>query len=271
VAEAPPVIEDPNDAHRIFANGWRQGSVVPQDLVEALRREEAPDIAIDALLLVASHDCDVTNGKFDVEPDVELLIARPLAQMDGVCTRGKNPRRLHMEIQTPEGPRPFEFEAGGRLRTGRRRLLTQTPKQGYKLRPQDRRVLAQWLAKRYDRAAFPAAFEARWRRVRERLVRLLRRTGHHVEAIFITVGDQELPEGEAYSIVIRGVVSAEHAADQQKSERAQECVDGLAALFDECAGIEVLDSQLVPESEFTLEDLARARRWDWDWLSTEEI
>jgi len=260
----------PDDATEILANGWRQGSIAPPELVDAIRREERAGLPEGALLLVASHDCDVTNGSFAGEPDMEFLVAQPVPQMNGTYTRGKNPRRLHLEIETAEGPRPFHVAAGDRFPTNRRRLLGRKPAEGHSLRPQDRRLLAQWLAKRYDRAAFPAAFDARWKTARDKIRRLLEKTGHHVDHVFLTVEDKELPEAETYRVVVRGVVSIENAADLERRAQAQECVDGLAALLDGCAGIEVLDSALVAEDEFTLHDLARAKYWDWAWLSADE-
>lgn len=202
VPEAPRA---PDDATDILPNGWRQGSIAPQDLADALRQDQQLEIQGDSLLLVASHDCDVTNASFEVEPDVEFLIARPVGARNGTFTRGKNPRRLHLEVVTPDGPRPFEVACGDRVRTSRRRLIGLRPLDGHGLRPQDRRLLAQWLARRYDRAAFPSAFDARWKPVRDKIRRLLQRTGQFVDHVFITVEDTELPEGETYRIVVRGL------------------------------------------------------------------
>lgn len=260
----------PVDATEILTNGWRQGSIAPADLTDSLRQDRGAEIPGDALLLVASHDCDVTNASFTAEPDVEFLVARPVARINGTFTRGKNPRRLHLEILTPDGPRAFDLAAGDRFRTSRRQLLGRGPREGYSVQPQDRRLLARWLAKRYDRAAFPAAFDARWKPARDEIRRLLERTGHFVDHPFIAVQDAELPEGEAYRIIVRGVISVENAAGPETRAQAQECVDGLAALLDDCAGIGVLDSALVAEDEFTLHDLARAKYWDWAWLSGDE-
>lgn len=265
--EAPQATDD---ATEILASGWRQGSIAPPDLADVLRQQERSDIPIDALLFIASHDCDVTNASFTVEPDVEFLVGRPVAQLNGTFTRGKNPRRLHLEIVTPDGTRPFEVRSSDRFRTSRRRLLDRTPWEGRTVRPQDRRLFAQWLAKRYDRAAFPAAFDARWKSARKEIRQLLDRTGHFLDGVFLTVEDRELPEEETYSIVVRGVISLDNADDPARRAQAQECVDGLAALLAERAGIEVLDSALVREDEFTLHDVARAKYWDWDWLSAED-
>jgi len=261
----------PDVASEVLANGWRQGSIAAVDLADALRQGEREDSPEDALLLVASHDCDVTNVSFTAEPDVEFLVARPVAQVNGTFTRGKNPRRLHLEILTPDGPRPFEVAASDRFRVSRQRLLLgRRPQEGRTVQPQDRRLLARWLAKRYDRAAFPAAFDARWKPARDKIRRLLDRTGHFLDEVYFTVEDQELPEEQEYSIVVRGVISVENAEDAGRRETTQECVDGLAGLLAGCGGIEVVDSALVREDEFTLHDLARTRRWDWDWLSGDD-
>jgi hypothetical protein len=264
----PPRAQD--DATEILTNGWRQGSIAPTDLADALREDERREIPGDSLLVIASHDCDVTNPSFGVEPDVEFLVARSVPQINGTLTRGKNPRRLHLELITRDGLRPFEMAAGDRFRTSRRRLLDRRPWEGHSLRPQDRRLLAQWLAKRYDRTALPAAFDARWKSAREKIRRLLDRTGHFVDGVFLTVEDRELAQEENYLIVVRGVISVDNSEDPGKRAQAQQCVDGLAALLATCTGIEVLDSALVREDEFTLHDIARSKYWDWEWLSGDD-
>jgi hypothetical protein len=225
------------------------------------------DVSRGDLLIVTSHDCDVTNASFTLEPYVELIVARPVQIQDGNCSGGKNPRRLHLAIETPGGSRPYAFEAHQRVAIERRALLGVAPATDHTLRFSDRRLLGVWLAKRYDRAAFPDAFNARTRPATTRIRRVLRQGGNHVSAIFIALVDDELPDGEAYRIVVRAVMSTDHFDDAHRRLDAQRCLDALVAVLSECEGVETLEHTLVTDSEFTLADAARMKRWDFDWLS----
>lgn len=256
-----------DDAGEVARKGWRQCSIAPTELAEEVREQEKTEIGRDHLLVVASHDCDVTNGSFRSEPSVELLVARPTQAIDGNCSLGKNPRLLHLEVLEAGVLRPYEFAAGERLMTSRVRLLRHEPADTHTLAPEDVRLIARWMAKRYDRAAFPNAFNARWTPVRREIRKLLDRTGRYVSGLYLALPDDELPPRERYPVVVRGLIGVADAEGVARRLQAQECVDGLAGLLDGCDGIDVLDSALVREDEFTVDDLNRTKRWDWDWLS----
>lgn len=260
--------DNPDDATEIGRNGWRQCSVASSDLAEAV----APDIpTLDqgSLLLVASHDCDVTNRSFSKEPSVEFLVARRVATKDGNYTLGKNSRLLHLTIATPGGSQPHELSADGKYRITRRQLLGRSPSGDHRVFDADCRLIARWLAKRYDRAAFPDVFNARIRPAQPELRQLLGRTGGPVTGLYLAVSEEDLPSEEMYELVIRATMSVEDYADPVLRTQAQECVDGLAGLLGGCDNIDVRDSALVAEDQLTLDDLSRVKRWDWDWMTGE--
>src|SRR5690606_26491633 len=68
MGEAPP-----SDGARIKDLGWRQGSILPRALCQEL--QSIGDLGVpaegDAVLVVVSHDCDVTNASLLNEPKVE--------------------------------------------------------------------------------------------------------------------------------------------------------------------------------------------------------
>src|SRR5271157_5709454 len=88
------------DALQVGRNGWRQGSLLPPELIQSLRTgARLPwHMSETDLLLVLSHDCDVTNGSFEHEPTVELLRLQGVTERDkdGRFFWGKNPR--HYQI-----------------------------------------------------------------------------------------------------------------------------------------------------------------------------
>jgi hypothetical protein len=265
VAESP----DSDDAREIADRGWRQFSVVPPVLLQELRADLPNGLPADAVLLVASHDCDVANPSFEAEPQVELLVARYVDAIDGNLTHGKNPRRLQLDLQTPAGARPCEVSVNDKCWVSRRGLMRHRPFDGHSLAPSDRRMTARWLSKRYDRAAFPNAFNERLSGARAQVRQLLRRSGQHLEGLYVAVPEEELPVGQPYELLLQGLISVETAASLELRTQAQECLDRLAGILDGCPGIEVLESTLVSEDQFTVDDVNRTKRWDWDWLSGE--
>jgi hypothetical protein len=48
--------------------------------------------------VVSSHPCDVVALDLDKEPSVELFLLKVIEKIDGNFSFGKNPRRLHVEI-----------------------------------------------------------------------------------------------------------------------------------------------------------------------------
>ena len=79
-----------------------------------------------------------------------------------------------------------------------RELLLQEVPQG-QLADKERRLIAEWLAKRYIRAAFPTAFDLRWRTKMRPWQRLLRRHSEWLQGVYLRLNTlAELPEGAPY-------------------------------------------------------------------------
>ncbi len=60
--------------------GWRQGHILPEEAVSALRLGSDAD----TLVMVVSHDCDLANTNLDIEPFVEVITGTRLPAQDGV-------------------------------------------------------------------------------------------------------------------------------------------------------------------------------------------
>ena len=74
--------------------GWRQGSVLASDLVQAL----IPSIQEEQIAIVVSQDCDLTHASLEMEPTFEVLIASRVLEVRPEFEHGKNPRRLHFPV-----------------------------------------------------------------------------------------------------------------------------------------------------------------------------
>lgn len=115
-------------------------------------------------MIVTSHDCDIVNGKLEKEPSVEVLRAAVVSQKkpDKQQVWGRNPREMQLAADDGAGGSvALSVKVHERWSMPRELLMLEGPR-GV-LDSKTRRLVAEWLAKRYIRAAFPTAFDARWR------------------------------------------------------------------------------------------------------------
>lgn len=258
-----------DDASRVRRQGWRQGSIVGSDCLEALDREGIPRPSPDCLAIVLSHDCDVASSSFEKEPLVELAWLSPIDGPDGRMTLGKNARCLHIELQKVSSTEAswFEVSASARLSVSRRILAGYVPAAEWSLNQGSKQLVGKWAARRYDRSAFPDEFNSRLPKSK-RLTRALEAESTWIEALYIHVSDDELAPEQPYDVHLRAVMSVVNFADPEKRAQADRCLQELAGLLDDSPGINVGEAEVVSESEFTLDDLRWMKRWgDFDWLS----
>lgn len=155
----------PFDSDAIAKLGWRQGAILGAKLAELACKHAPETVSVDGAdwLIVTSHDCDIVNFSLDKEPVIEILRARVGAakQVDKQQSWGRNPRTLQLAGQGDQGLVLLLCTVHDRWAVPRD-ILLQEPPTKYLL-DKERRLVAEWLAKRYIRAAFPTAFDLRWR------------------------------------------------------------------------------------------------------------
>ena len=261
-----------DDASPLRTSGWRQGSIVPDSLAEKLVFEEilSLDPVPGQLFLVVSHDCDVQNGSFSREPSVELIRAIPRESDDGSLRHGRNPRKLLVDVETQTDSRLFEMSVQDRIVLDRRLLLGNDPDNARRLDPRTLRIVVRWLMNRYDRAAFPDAFNERLRPVHQRIRKSLARGGSNISGIYLKVEDDELSEGTEYHVFAEATMPVEAYENSEIRRLAQTCFDEVAGAIADCDGIVVSEHVLVSEGDFTVDELRQLTRWDWDDLSLRE-
>jgi hypothetical protein len=139
---------------------WRQGHVLPREAAEALTWSNEVD-ADATCVVVISHDCDLANDNLDVEPDVEVIVGRTVAKADGNYTWGKAPRTVHCTVTRDGVPAVIELVSTEKTTVSKIDLAQYEPDAGFVLDGKGLAVLKNWLASRYNRAAFPDAFVRR--------------------------------------------------------------------------------------------------------------
>ena len=257
------------DAAIIKHHGWRQGSVVPQAIVEKLRSEGRlpSNFGAGDILLVISHDCDVTRGDYASEPTVELLIVRVADKAEGNYFSCHSPRYFQVKDNASGQPVVYAMSVHDRFHVPRVHLAMSKPDATRVFEKETLLRIAFWLSRRYSRPSFPDAFNERTRQAVDSMLKQLKKNGDSVTGVYLTVIDEELPSGQDYEIVIRATMTVDHFQDKQLRLRAMELLNKLEAALGECDGIEVKESHLVSEAEVSIDDLRGLKRWDFDSIS----
>ena len=260
------------DSDTIARLGWRQGAIVGTD-VAARAREQAPstiEVHSADLLIVTSHDCDVLNPSIEKEPFVEVLAARRVDAVGRMQMSGRNPRALQFAVADGDRLIPVSCSAHRRWAVSRELLLEGKPQ--LRLPHRERRLVAEWLAKRYIRAAFPSAFDQRWRSNLRGWQKLLQRWSEWVQGVYLRLNSLvELADTEPYQCHLLMAVPHLRTSDEDWPRRRraiEEDVEKFWGQFEpaiECAGVDVLSTD-----EITLADIEQYQRFDADWVSHED-
>lgn len=260
------------DASAIERHGWRQGAVLGANLA-AEARKLAPSGIVFAesdWLIVTSHDCDVVNGRLEKEPTVEVLRASVVQQKkpDKQQVWGRNPREMQVAADDGVGGQVvLSVKVHERWSMPRELLASEAPHRV--LDDKTRRLIAEWLAKRYIRAAFPTAFDARWRSKMKDWTSLLEAQSQWVQGIYLRLSTQaELGDDKPYKvhlIVAVPAASTKGPAWAKKKPELESLVETFWKQFGpgiECVGVEVIATNAL-----TLADIEKYQRFDADWVS----
>ena len=141
-----------------------------------------------------------------------------------------------------------------------------------RLPPGEGRLVAEWLAKRYIRSAFPTEFDRRWSGKSKAWRRLLKRHSPVIQGVYLRLHPlRELGGDTPYRchLLLAAPSEAGRHADWPKTRDTVEQAftgfwEGLRPGI-ECESIEVVTTDLI-----TLDDIARYQRFDADWVSFED-
>lgn len=166
---------------------WRQGSVIHGDSIQRLGLQSGQE---NKIAIIASHDCDIAQLP-ETEPNIEIIIGRYIDQINGAFTNTKNPRKLHIELQTPEGYKSAEFVATAKHNIPKLNFTELEPNHAISIDPETLTVFKRWLGIRYTRSAFPDEFDSRLKNnaLDKKIAKALRKHGSIITAIFFDVDD----------------------------------------------------------------------------------
>lgn len=257
----------PVDHQRIRSNGWRQGRVFCKADTEAIT-EKIPD---NSRLVLVSHDCDIVHAGHN-EPYVELCIARQLKDgLNGLYRWARHPRRLDIEIQIDSAGVGFCIESSTRRFIERAKLEGIAPDETATIHTRELTQLSIWLGKRYTRVALPDAFNERWHKTQDRVKRVLRRHSQYISGLMVALQPKgELRSGQNYEIHLVALMLIGDFNSLDRRGQITDAVGEIAHHLQECDGIEVIDSEVRSEAQFTLHDARHFVELSFDDLSLRE-
>ena len=262
------------DSEAVARLAWRQGSILRPKLAQHAHRYAPKRVAMndEDRLIVTSHDCDVVSPSLDKEPVVEILRGQiaTATKVDTQLSGGRNPRMLHLAFEAGATGAVLVCSAHDRWPIPRDLLQREVPHG--QLADKDRRLVAEWLAKRYIRAAFPTAFDRRWRAKTKTWKRLLRRYSEWLQGVYLRLNTlSELPEDAPYRChLILAVPLDKRTGDGWPVQRdnLEREVQGFWDQFK--PGIERTGVEPLGTDEITLADIEPYQRFDSDWVSFDD-
>ena len=260
---------DQQDASCIEENGWRQGSVLTEDLlnIESLKNFWKEELQIASPLgIIISQDCDVVHCSFKTEPLVEILFGEIKDKINFGLTGCKSPRQLDLEVVSTDDSPPIcvHFHVNNRIRVERRILLCDHgPNESIELSDDNVEELRHLISLRYTRPAFPNAFNERISTHGEQIKELLKdESSSYLSCIYLLLDhDTELPPDKIYKVFINACMREKHHQDPVKRTKAQKLLNCLEETLDSCNGIEVAGSSLDSEAALSLHAIRPLKRW----------
>jgi hypothetical protein len=264
----------PFDSDDIVRLGWRQGAILDTELSTVAAEHAPQSLSVDDedWLILTSHDCDIANPNIDKEPVVEILRARVETAMkaDKQQSWGRNPRTLQLVFDGGEESKVLTCTVHDRWTVPRDILIQEAP-MGC-LADKERRLVAEWLAKRYIRAAFPTAFDRRWRRKLKQWKKLLKKHSEWLQGIYMRLSTlDELADESQYKCHLILAVPESRRGGTHWANKREELAQEIQTFWEqfepgiECAGVEVHGTD-----EITLADIEPYQRFDADWVSFED-
>lgn len=267
---------EPFDVEAIAALGWGQGAFLgPEVAVEA--QALAPgmiDVNSDDRFIVTSHDCDVLSPSIKKEPVVEVLragidIDEDVASSPALYASGRNPRKLLLDVADEDLPR-LQCEPHDRWNIPRGTLLAERP--DGRLPRKERRLVAEWLAKRYTRAAFPTEFDRRWRGSAKAWYRLLGNHSDWIQGVYLRLSTlSELAADTSYACCLLLAVPEDRRSIEEWPTKRDDLESEFHTFWNQFEpGIRCSEVEVLGTDEITLEQLKSYQRFDADWLSFDD-
>lgn len=239
---------------RLIAAGWRQGVILEPNSI----KEAGIAVTDDAIgFVVLTQTCDCINPDFEKEPYLELL---PLVlrktkkgKPDPHYKNGINPREIHFGI-TLKGERKC---AVSRIKDVQ--LIKRDGIEGLRfseeigISREEIDDIVEWRAARYSRTAFPEAFEAAFRTIKEGFGEIIARNESAIDSLLIRISPfGEIEEGDGYEIHLRLMVTPALMGQPQTIESLKKAATEIETLFLTCDAFATTECAVTNLGQMTL-------------------
>ena len=271
-------------AEQIRAHGWKQGCLIsPKNtakIVAATIDSFDKDTSTDTWLVVIIQDCDLVR-KIENEPYVELLALQKLSGNPNNPMRGHSARKLHLALEDANGIVWFECNIHDRFRIKKASLLEIDCDPALAFSENELRLLRQWLARRYARAAFPDHFENHLKSTSGSVKNLFKSAAAKlISTVYIAIDNEDAGDNEDYYIHVILTALAEDLADPEKRDQIDDFEERFITVFGNrphiCFALkdpddqESYDVRVISEEDVTLSMLRLYKRFDADYRSVDE-
>jgi hypothetical protein len=248
-------------AEALLQAGWRQGALfVPNEwipLPEGLNNK-------DVLIVVLTQSCTVVSPRLDVDPFVEVAVARRQEKFNPKHqdASGKNVRKLLLRV-SGEGFEAVEIDINSRRLLPRELLLEFAPN-GPQLSDQDAKKIGGWMARYFSRVALPNTLVDRIRMPAFAAIKKSLKVEHdgdelHVRTRSALIDWQPDDEEGPYTVAITMICH-----DQSATEALDRAVGGE---FSTPEGDKISVDVVSADATFLSELEGRVRLTEWDYLS----
>lgn len=270
--------------NQIKLQGCRQGSLIISANAEHIKEVSIDyfnhTVTPDTWLVVLTQDCDLVRD-ITKEPHVELLALKKLPKKPDSPARGQSSRLLHLTININNESHWLEGSIHDRFRINKASLNSFDTDSTIALEENELRLLRQWIARRYTRAAFPDYFETHLAATKDPIKKLFKSQGAKlISTVYIAIDNEEAGPNEDYFIHVRLTALAEDLADNDKKESIDDFEERFIVAFNKRPHIkfapkypsdpESYDIRVLPEEDVTLSILRQYKRFDVDYRSSDD-
>lgn len=256
-----------DDRKALIESGWQQFCILCPSDYDSLCELAHIDINPDDLLLVVTQTCDLVSD-VKKEPYFEVICLRPLDRPpSGDHLHGKNSRRLELTLDIPGIPQNYWFiQAYERFFVRHEILKDISPI--FKIDDDiTRNLLIDWITKRYNRTAFPEAFEQRWKERKKQIEGIIRQF-ELVQDIYIRMEPfGEIDAVEEYKVEIILLMDADDFDNPETHKEYSVLCRQLEDHFNSCAGIDIEVINLRSNADISIKEIQSYKRWDFDYFS----
>lgn len=255
-------------------SGWRQGSIVNKVDADTLMSFIGGNLPCDGYLIVASQSCDIANNNIEIDPNVELMIGRPISKKDGNLTFNKNPRQLHTELKKFTGDTGLfsyihiEIRIAERIQIPKNYLSKFLPDDSIQIEADQLESCVNWLSARYSRPALPTTFNNRIAKAdpKGKLRQKAKNLNEMLSGVYVEIIPfEELQKDHNYSVNLLGLVTDINESHIQQAEIS---LEGIADIL-KAAKMEV-KTAVRSEANISLSQIRRFKRFYFDDLSFKE-